>query len=112
MIFIKTKIFISIRSSLDQYDNVRVLLKVINEQFKSSDKALAINLIMRFSFMKFISMRGVHEHIMKMRDSATQLKKFKLKMSESFLMHYILNTLLYQYEPFKISYNTYKEINA
>ena len=30
-------------------------------------------------------------------------------MSEPFLVHYILNTLLQQYGPFKISYNTYKD---
>ena len=29
-------------------------------------------------------------------------------MSETFLQHYILNTLSLQYGPFKISYNTYK----
>ena len=30
-------------------------------------------------------------------------------MSESFLVHFILNTLLPQYGPFKISYNTHKD---
>ncbi|XP_041006927.1 uncharacterized protein LOC121251676 [Juglans microcarpa x Juglans regia] len=30
-------------------------------------------------------------------------------MSESFLVHYILNTLPHQYGPFKISYNTHKD---
>ena len=30
-------------------------------------------------------------------------------MSESFLVHYILNTLPQQYGPFKISYNTHKD---
>ena len=30
-------------------------------------------------------------------------------MSESFLMHFILNTLPHEYGPFKISYNTHKD---
>ena len=30
-------------------------------------------------------------------------------MSESFLVHFILNTLQPQYGPFKISYNTHKD---
>ena len=30
-------------------------------------------------------------------------------MSESFLLHYILNTFPQQYGPFKISYNTHKD---
>ena len=37
-------------------------------------------------------MKGVHEHIMGMRDIAAQLKKLEVDMSETFLVHYILNT--------------------
>ena len=38
-----------------------------------------------------------------------QLKNLEIEIYESFLVHYILNTLLKQYEPFKISYNTHKD---
>ena len=44
-----------------------------------------------------------------MRDLAAQLKILEVEMSETFLVHYILNTLPAQYGPFKISYNTHKE---
>jgi len=44
-----------------------------------------------------------------MRDIVAQLKKLKVEMSESFLVHFILNTLPPQYGPFKISYNTHKD---
>ena len=54
-------------------------------------------------------MRGVREHIMQMRDIAAQLKTLEVEMSDSFLVHYILNTLPHQYGPFKISYNTHKD---
>ena len=53
-------------------------------------------------------MRGVREHIMQMRDIVAQLKNLEVEMFESFLVHYILNTLPQQYESFKISYNTHK----
>ena len=46
---------------------------------------------------------------MQMRDIATQLKTFEVKMFDSFIVHYILNTLPQQYGPFKISYNTHKD---
>ena len=46
---------------------------------------------------------------MEIRDIATQLKTLEVDMSDTFLVHYILNTLQQQYEPFKISYNTHKE---
>uniref|UniRef100_A0A2N9GUX4 Retrovirus-related Pol polyprotein from transposon TNT 1-94 n=1 Tax=Fagus sylvatica TaxID=28930 RepID=A0A2N9GUX4_FAGSY len=55
------------------------------------------------------SVRGVREHIMQIRDIVAQLKKLEVEMSESFLVHYILNTLPHQYGPFKISYNTHKD---
>ncbi|KAA8544505.1 hypothetical protein F0562_022455 [Nyssa sinensis] len=109
MMFIKTRIFTSIRGSVDQHEKVRDLLKAIDDQFVASDKALANTLIMKFSSLRLTSMKGVHEHIMQMKDNVAQLKKLEVEMSESFLVHYILNTISHQYGPFKISYNTHKD---
>jgi len=53
--------------------------------------------------------KGVREHIIQIRDTVAQLKKLEIEISDSFLMHYILNTLPHQYGPFKISYNTHKD---
>ncbi|KAL0443938.1 UNVERIFIED_CONTAM: hypothetical protein Slati_2116500, partial [Sesamum latifolium] len=60
-------------------------------------------------FSKLTDLNGVREHIMQMRDIAAQLNSLEVDMSESFLVHYILNTLPLQYAPFKISYNTHKD---
>ena len=109
VMFIKTKITAGIRGSVEQYDKVQDLLKAIGEQFVTSNKALASTLIMKFSSIRITSVRGVREHIMQMRDIAAQLKKLGIDMSESFLVHFILNTLPHQYGPFKISYNTHKD---
>lgn len=64
---------------------------------------------MKISSLRLTSVKGVHKHIMQMRDTVAQLKKLKVEISESFLVHYILNTLPHQYGPFKISYNTHKD---
>ena len=64
---------------------------------------------MKFSSLGLTSVKGVREHIMKMRDIAAQLNNLEVEMSEFFLVHYILNTLPKQIGPFKISYNTYKD---
>ncbi|GFY88656.1 hypothetical protein Acr_06g0005960 [Actinidia rufa] len=109
VMFIKTKISAGIRGSVEQYDKVKPLLKAINEQFATSDKALASTLIMQFSSIRLTGIRGVRNHIMRMRDIAAQLKALEVEMSESFLVHYILCTLPQQYGPFKISYNTHKD---
>ncbi|XP_051144305.1 uncharacterized protein LOC127260575 [Andrographis paniculata] len=77
MMLIKTKISAGIRASVDQHDNVRELLRAIDEQFVKSDKALASTLIIQFSTMRFTGARGVREHIMRMRDIAAQLKSLE-----------------------------------
>ena len=85
------------------------MLKFIDDQFINLDKALETMLIMKFSSLRLTSVKGVCEHIMQKRDTVAQLKKLEVEISESFLVHYILNTLPHQYEPFKISYNTHKD---
>ena len=109
IMFIKMSISAGICGSIKQHTNVRALLKAIDEQFATSDKALASTLTMKFSSLRFTNVKGVREHIMEMRDIATQLKALDVDMSETFLVHYILNTLPQQYGPFKISYNTHKD---
>ena len=107
--YIKTKISAGLCGSIERHENVRELLKAIDEQFITLDKPLASTLIMKFTSLKPTGIRGVCEHIMEMRDIVAQLKKLEVEMSEFFLVHFILNTLLPQYEPFKISYKTHKD---
>ena len=57
--FIKTKISYGIRGSIDQHDNVKALLKAIDEQFVTSYKALASTLIMKFSSLRLTDVSGV-----------------------------------------------------
>ena len=92
VMYIKTKISVGIRCSIKQHENVHELLKAIDEQFVTSDKALASTLIMKFISLKLTGIRGVREHIMEMRNIMAQLKKLEVEMSESFLVHFILNT--------------------
>ena len=93
MMFIKTKISVGIRGSVKKIDNVKPFLKAIDEQFVTSDKALASTLIMQFSSTKLTWIRGVCDNIIRMRDIAAQLKSLEVTMSNTFLLHYILNTL-------------------
>jgi len=68
VIFIKTKISVGIRGSVDQHDKVQDLLKAIDDQFITSDKALTNTLIIKFSFLRLTSVKGVCEYIMQMQD--------------------------------------------
>ena len=109
VMFIKTKISVGISGSVVQIDKVKPLLKSIDEQFVTSDKALASTLIMQFSSTKLTRITGVRDQIMPIMDIVAQLKSLEVTMSDTFLVHYILNTLPQQYSPFKISYNTRKD---
>ena len=93
VMFIKTSISASICGSVEKHTNVQALLKAIDEQFITSDKALANTLIMKFSSLRLTNVKGVREHNMEMRDIIAQLKTLEVDMSDTFLVHYILNTL-------------------
>ena len=109
IMFIKTHISAGIRGSIEKHDKVQDLLKAIDDQFTKFMKSLANTLIIQFSTLRFTRLKGVHDHIMRMMDIASQLKNLEVTISESFLVQYILCTLPPQYSPFKISYNTHKE---
>jgi len=66
LMFIKTKILARTRGPIDHHEKVRGLLKVIDDQFITLNKALANTLIMKFSSLQLTSVKGVHGYIMKM----------------------------------------------
>uniref|UniRef100_A0A803MWR6 UBN2_2 domain-containing protein n=1 Tax=Chenopodium quinoa TaxID=63459 RepID=A0A803MWR6_CHEQI len=85
VMFIKTKICASIRGSVDKHtNNVKEHIKAIDEQFATSDKALASTLIMQFSSMRLTETNGVRDYIMCMSDMAAQLKDLEVTISDSF----------------------------
>ena len=106
LMFIKSHINKNIRGSIPECNKVKDLMKAIEEEFIRSDKALASILMKRFSSKTFDYSKNLCEHIMEMRDMVAQLKSLEVEISESFLVHFILNSLPSEFGPFKISYNT------
>ena len=70
VMFIKAKISAGIRVFVEKIDKVKPLLKAIDDQFVTSDKAVTSTLIMQFSSTKLTGIRGVRDHIKRMRDIA------------------------------------------
>ncbi|GKV09415.1 hypothetical protein SLEP1_g20923 [Rubroshorea leprosula] len=97
----KSSVSKSIRGSIPAMDKIKDFLKAIEEQFGKFDKALANTLMKKLSSMKFDHSKVVREHIMEMRDIAAKL--------DSFLLHFVLNSLPLEFGPFKIFYNTHKD---
>ena len=104
MMLIKTHISQSIRGSIPECNTVKDLMRAIDEQFASSDKALANTLMVKLCSMKIKGNQSVRGHIMEMRDIAAQLKNLDVDFSESFLVHFILASLSADYTAFKVSY--------
>ncbi|XP_028057285.1 uncharacterized protein LOC114261242 [Camellia sinensis] len=109
LMLIKSHISQSIRGSIPPSDMVKNYMRAIEEQFASSDKALASTLMNKLSGMKHNNSRSVREHIMEMRDIAARLKSLEIEISESLLINFIFNSLPVEYGAFQISYNTQKE---
>jgi hypothetical protein len=99
----------NIKSTLPTTENAKEFLKSVGERFKTTDKSLAGTLMAKLTTMKFDGTRGIHEHVLEMKNLAAQLKTLEMKVDEFFLVQFILNSLPPQYGPFKIHYNTIKD---
>ncbi|XP_059638913.1 uncharacterized protein LOC132281203 [Cornus florida] len=67
---IKSHIGKNIRSSIPECTKEKEYMIAIEQQFVSSDKALASTLITKLSSMKHMGDKGVREHFIKIRDIA------------------------------------------
>ncbi|XP_042509262.1 uncharacterized protein LOC122084907 [Macadamia integrifolia] len=101
MKLLRVNISKGIKGSIPECQTVLELLAMIDEQFIETDKSKASTLIKRFSSLKYDGKRGVREHIMNMRDIAAQLRARDVGISNTYLVHHILNSLPKKYGPFK-----------
>jgi beta-lactamase class A len=109
LMFIKSNVTKGIRSSILECTKAKAFVKAVEGQFVSSDNTLANTLIKKLSSKTFDNFKSIREHIMEIRDMTSQLKSLEVEISESFLVHFILNSLPFEYSHFKISYNTRKD---
>ena len=109
LLLMQSHISRKIRGSIPNSKTAKEFMTAVEEQFVSSEKALASTLISKFASLKYNGHSDIREHIMELRDISAQLKSLEVDMSETFLVHFVLNTLPSEYAPFKISYNTHKE---
>ncbi|KAK2990326.1 hypothetical protein RJ640_003598 [Escallonia rubra] len=108
LMIMKGSITTAIRGAIPDSDNAKLYLAHIEEQFQGSSKAHATTLITKMVTLKYSGSNGVREHILRMNDMASQLKGLDMKISEGFLVHFIITSLPAQFGLFKINYNTQK----
>ena len=81
----------------------------MGERFHSADKSLAGTLMAELTTMKFDGSRSMQNHIIEMTNIAARLRTLGMKVDDTFLVQFILNSLPLEYGPFQINYNTIKE---
>ena len=82
LMFMKSHVIKGIQGSIPECIKAKDFIKVVEEQFVSSDKALASTLMKRLSSKTFDNSRSVREHIMEMRDMSAQLKSIEVDVSK------------------------------
>ncbi|CAN6470995.1 unnamed protein product [Victoria cruziana] len=92
-------------NNIPECRTVREFLDAIEAQFVCYNKARIGTLISKLLSMKYTGSGNISQHILEMRDIASQLNAMELKTPESFLVHLVLISLPSEYEPFRVSYN-------
>ncbi|XP_008799659.1 uncharacterized protein LOC103714250 [Phoenix dactylifera] len=100
----------NVKGSIPECQTAHEFMEAVDQQFASSNKALASTLMAKLSSMRYSGSGSIREQIMEMRDIASQLNAIEITISDFFLVQLILNSLPHEFGPFKISYNTHKDI--
>nr|GMC46934.1 reverse transcriptase [Ipomoea batatas] len=75
-----------------------------------ADKSIAGNLMTELTSMKFYWSMLIHDHCNQMANIAAQLKGMGMELSESWLVHLVINSLPPpEFGQFHVYYNTLKE---
>ncbi|XP_075076904.1 uncharacterized protein LOC142163508 [Nicotiana tabacum] len=109
LMFMRMNIANNIKSTIPQTESAREYLKFVEERFRSTDKSLAGTLMVELTTMKFDGSCSMQNHIIEMTNIAARLQTLGMKVNDSFLVQFILNSLPPEYGPFQINYNTIKD---
>ncbi|XP_059664115.1 uncharacterized protein LOC132309873 [Cornus florida] len=109
IMFIRMTIANNIKTIIPQTDSAKEYLKNIEERFRIADKSLIGKLMANLTTMLFDGTCSMHEHVLDMTNHVAKWKILGMNVDETFLIQFILNSLLTQYGPFQIHYNTIKD---
>ncbi|KOM38887.1 hypothetical protein LR48_Vigan03g226900 [Vigna angularis] len=98
--FMRMSIASNIKSAIPKTENAKEFMKLVEERSQTADKSLAGTLMSTLTTMKFDGSRTMHEHVIGMTNIAARLKSLGMKVDETFLVQFILNSLPSEYGPF------------
>ncbi|KAM1263710.1 hypothetical protein ACFX2G_029301 [Malus domestica] len=109
LMIIKRSMTDVVRGGFLDATNAKEFLASIEEKYKESPKSETGNLMNSLTTMRYDGIESVREYILKMMDVAGKLKALKVPISETFLVHVIMNSLPDSYTQLKVSYNALRE---
>ncbi|XP_049394460.1 uncharacterized protein LOC125858676 [Solanum stenotomum] len=109
LMFMRMTVANNIKSTIPQTESAREYLKFVEERFRSADTSLAGTLMAELTTMKLDGSRSMQNHIIEMTNIAARLRTLRMKVDDTFLVQFILNSLPLEYGPFQINYNTIKD---
>ena len=109
LIIMKHSILDTIRGAMSEEENAKSFLSQIADQFVGSEKVETSTILFKLVSMQYKDKGNIKEYIMEMSNLVTRLRALKLELSDDILVQLVLISLIAQFSPFKISYNTQKE---
>jgi len=82
-------------------------MRLVGECSQISDKFVVETLMSILTTIKFDGSHTMYEHVIEMTNIARRLKTLGMTLNENFLVQFILNLLLSEYD--LMSYNTIKD---
>jgi len=100
LMFMRMTVADSIKTALPKTDSAKEFMGLVGERSQTVDKSLARTLMSTLTTMKFDGSRTMHEHVIKMTNIAARLKTLGMAVNDNFLVQFILNSLMSEYDPF------------
>ncbi|KAI3446828.1 hypothetical protein Pfo_003493 [Paulownia fortunei] len=90
-------------------ENIRLTIFKIDSAKEFMKFSVGETLMGLLTTMKFYDSRTMHKHVTEMTNIAARLRFMGLKMSDNFIVQFIINSLPPTYCSFQINYNTIKD---
>ncbi|KAM1649269.1 hypothetical protein ACFX14_010564 [Malus domestica] len=105
LMIIKRTMTNAVRGGFPEATNAKKFMQSIEEKYKESEKTETGNLMNALTTIRYDGEGSVREYILRVIDIAGKLQRLEVPISETFLVHVIMNSLPDSYTQLKVSYN-------
>ncbi|XP_027905897.1 uncharacterized protein LOC114165484 [Vigna unguiculata] len=101
----------NVKPSMPKTENAKEFIRLIKEYSQSdiTDKSIVGTLMSELTTKKFDWSQPIHDHVTGMANIAAKLKSMGMDVNESFLVHFIMNSLPPEFGQFQVNHNTIKD---